>query len=189
MFKPEPPEFVKKFSNEHPDIYGFIKDVAFSLAVVLVVALALYLYAGVWPPMVSVNGLSMYPDLQNGDLVFIQGLDRGAVQTYDNSTSTGYSTFNELVNVIVYDPYGNTSRPYVIHRAIAWVNAGQPMWQGGPLAPHSGYITLGDNNHGVYDQAATNICLDQPVEPQWIVGVARFEIPYLGYLDFLRSAV
>jgi signal peptidase len=189
MFKLKPPEFVKKFSNEHHDICGFIKDVAFSLAVVFVVTLALYLYAGVWPPMVSVNGVSMYPDLQNGDLVFIQGLDRGSVQTYDNSTSTGYSTFNELGNVIVYDPLGDPSRPYVIHRAITWVNARQPMWQGGPPAPHSGYITLGDNNHGVYDQEAPNICYMQPVEPQWIIGVARFEIPYLGYLDFLRSAV
>ena len=189
MFNLKPPEFIKKFSDAHPKIYGFLSDIVFSLSVVFVIALALFLYSGVWPPMVSVNGMSMYPDLQNGDLVFIQGLDRGTVQTYDNSTSTGYNTFNELGNVIIYDPFGDPSRPLVIHRAIAWVNAGQPMWQGGPAAPSSGYMTLGDNNHGVYDQMATNICYLQPVKPQWIVGIARFEIPYLGYLDFIRTAV
>lgn len=61
----KPPEVIKTFSKEHPNIYGLLQDIAFSLVVVAVIALALYLYAGVWPPMVNVNGISMYPDLKN----------------------------------------------------------------------------------------------------------------------------
>ena len=179
------PEFLKNFAAKYPGIYGFLQDIVFSLAVVATIAVLLYLYAGMWPPMVSVNGISMLPNMENGDLVFIQGLSRGDIQTFENSTATGYKMYNNYGDVIVYKPYGDSSRPLVIHRAIRWVNQSQPMWDGGPLAPASGYITLGDNNHGVYDQMAPSICYDQPVEKDWILGVARFKIPYLGYLRSL----
>ncbi|WP_174591585.1 S26 family signal peptidase [Methanocella conradii] len=179
------PEFIKNFEAKHPEFYGFLQDVAFSLAIVAAISLALYLYAGTWPPMVSVNGISMYPNMENGDLVFIQGLNRGDIQTYENSMLTGYKMYNNYGDVIVYVPYGDTSREYVIHRAMRWVEEGQPMWSGGPPAPHSGYITLGDNNHGIYDQMAPSICYGEPVKKEWILGIARFKLPYLGYLRML----
>ena len=179
------PESIKNFEKKHPDIYGFIKDVIFSLAVVAVVALALYLYAGMWPPMVSVNGISMLPHLETGDLIFIQGLARGNINTYESSLNTSYSMYGEPGDVIVYEPYGDPSLPLVIHRAMYWVNQGQPMWQGGPPAPWSGYITLGDNNRGVYDQMAPSICYEEPVQKSWVLGVARLKVPYLGYLRSL----
>ncbi|HTX43951.1 MAG TPA: S26 family signal peptidase [Methanocella sp.] len=179
------PKFLEAFAAKYPGIYGFLQDIVFSLAVVAIIALILYLYAGMWPPMVSVNGISMLPNMENGDLVFIQGLDRGAVQTYENSTATGYKMYNNYGDVIVYEPYGDSTRPLVIHRAIRWVDQGDPMWAGGPAAPASGYMTLGDNNHGVYDQEAPSICFEQPVEKGWILGVARFKVPYLGYLRSL----
>ena len=56
---------------------------------------------------------------------------------------------------------------------------------GGPAAPNDGYITLGDNNHGVYDQEAPSICYLEPVQKDWILGIARFKVPYLGYLRSL----
>ncbi len=179
------PDFLKAFAEKYPGIYGFLQDLIFSLAVVAVIATALYIYAGTWPPMVSVNGISMLPNMENGDLVFIQGLDRGTIQTYENSTATGYMTYNEYGDVIVYEPYGDSSRPLVIHRAIRHVNQSEPMWPGGPAAPASGYITLGDNNRGVYDQMAPSICYEQPVRNEWILGIARFKLPYLGYLRSL----
>ena len=179
------PEFLRDFATKHPGIYGFLQDIAFSLAVVAVIAAALYLYAGMWPPMVSVNGISMYPHMENGDLVFIQGLDRGSINTYTDSLNTSYSMYDEPGDVIVYKPYGNPGLPLVIHRAIRWVNQSEPMWDGGPPAPASGYITLGDNNRGVYDQMATTICYGEPVRKEWILGIARFKVPYLGYLRSL----
>jgi signal peptidase I len=85
-------------------------------------------------------------------------------------------------DVIVYRPFGNATP--VIHRAIRYVNKGDPMWHNGPAAPYSGYITLGDNNQGIYDQMS-NICPGQPVKAEWVVGIARYRIPYIGYLRSL----
>jgi signal peptidase len=94
--------------------------------------------------------------------------------------------YGEPGDVIVYKPFGDSAKALVIHRAIRWVNQSEPMWDGGPPAPASGYITLGDNNRGVFDQMAPTICYGEPVRKEWILGIARFKLPYLG---FLRSLV
>jgi len=159
---------------------GLLKDALFTLAVVLVLAGGLYLYAGTWPPMVSVDGSSMYPNLKAGDLVIMRGLDRVNVTTFGDAINKGYTTFNGYGDIIVYTPMGDRNLTPVIHRAISWVDEGQPMWPGGPKAPHSGYITLGDNNY-FYDQS-TSISPDEPVKPEWILGVPQARIPYLGLL-------
>lgn len=179
------PDSIKDFKARHPGIYGLIYDVASSVAIVAVIAAALYLYAGMWPPMVSVNGISMYPHMENGDLVFIQGLNRGDIQTYEASMNTSYKMYESYGDVIVYKPFGDPTRPLVIHRAIQYVEKGEPMWDGGPPAPDAGYITLGDNNRGVYDQMAPSISYGEPVKKEWILGIARFKLPYLGYLRSL----
>lgn len=182
------PDKIKKFSADHPDIYQFIKDLIFSIAVVAVIALALYVYAGVWTPVVSVNGTSMLDHMHAGDLVLVQGLNRGAVHTYEIMVNTSYQMFGEYGDVIVYNPYGNKDQPMVIHRAIRWVNETEPMWPGGLSAPWSGYITLGDNNNNITDQQS-NICYLQPVKPEWVHGIARFKVPYLGYLRSLLAGL
>jgi signal peptidase len=175
---------LKKFLGSHPGLYQFMKDIAFSLAVVAVIALALYAYAGTWPPVVSVNGYSMLPNMHGGDLVLVQGMGRADVMTYEESVATEYRQYSDYGDVIVYNPYGDRTKPMVIHRAIRWVNKSEPMWPGGPAAPESGYVTRGDNNNGVVDQAS-NICYLQPVRPEWVHGVSRFKVPYLGYLRSL----
>ncbi|HTX43844.1 MAG TPA: S26 family signal peptidase [Methanocella sp.] len=162
---------------------GALKDAAITLAFVLLVAGGLYLYAGVWPPLVSVDGSSMYPHLKAGDLVILRGGGRVPVTTGFEGVDSGYRKFDGFGDVIVYRPMGNRSLVPVIHRAMYWVNEGQPMWPGGPRAPHPGYITLGDNNF-FYDQS-TSISPDEPVRPEWILGVSEFKIPYLGLLRAL----
>jgi signal peptidase len=158
----------------------WLKDLVVMLALVVVVCGALYLYAGIWPPLVSVEGTSMYPHMQDGDLVVLRGLDRVHVSTSNVAVNDDYRKFNGFGDVIVYIPMGNRTRVPVIHRAIYWVDQGQPMWPEGPLAPHGGYITLGDNNF-FYDQS-TSISPDEPVKPEWILGVSQYKIPYLGLL-------
>ena len=37
---------IKAFRAKHPEIYGLISDVVFSVAIVAVIAVALYAYAG-----------------------------------------------------------------------------------------------------------------------------------------------
>ncbi len=162
---------------------GAFKDVAVTLAFVLAITGALYLYAGVWPPLVSVEGTSMYPHMVTGDLVVLRGLDRVSVTPGLRAVDSGYRMFGGYGDVIVYSPMGNRSRVPVIHRAVYWVDEGQEMWPGGPPAPHAGYITLGDNNF-FYDQS-TSISPDEPVRPEWILGVSEYKIPYLGLLRAL----
>ena len=178
------PDNIKKLIDAHPDAYELVKDIALALVIVAVVSTVLYLYAGEWPPIVSVDGTSMLDHMHQGDLVLVQGLDRTTVNTYRASTETGYQTYGDYGDVIVYYPYGNTSYDMVIHRAIYWVNESEPLWPLGPPAPWSGYMTMGDNNGGRLDQD-TDICRNQPVKPEWVHGVAKLSVPYIGYLRSL----
>ncbi|MCD1295314.1 S26 family signal peptidase [Methanocella sp. CWC-04] len=155
-----------------------LKDIVFSLVVVALIAGFLFAYSGIWPPMVSIDGKSMLPNMKQGDLVIIRSLDKVNVVTYEEGQYNGYKMFNNYGDVIVYKPLGDKSNTPVIHRAMYWVDEGQPMWRGGPPAPHSGYITQGDNNF-LYDQSSS-ISPGQPVKPEWILGVSEFRIPYLG---------
>jgi len=161
-----------------------VREFLFAGIAIGAVALVLYAYSGAWPPLVSVDGLSMDPHMHNGDLILIQKLSPEQVRTYAASEATGYQTFENYGDVLVYRPFGRTDMTPVIHRAMYWVNQSEPMWPGGPAAPASGYITLGDANGGVVDQNCGN-CYMQPVRPAWIVGVATFDVPYLGYLRSL----
>ncbi len=61
------------------------------------------------------------------------------------------------------------------------------MWADGPPAPHAGYITKGDNpgTNPLYDQQG-DISYLQPVNKEWMIGVARFQrIPLLGYISLI----
>lgn len=157
-----------------------IKDILFSIILLITLAALLYAYAGVWPPMVSVEGKSMLPNMKQGDLILIQGLSHKDVTTRNNATGDGYKMFNQYGDVIVFSPMGDGARTPVIHRAMYWVNQGQEMWPNGPPAPHSGYITQGDNNF-LYDQSSP-VSPNQPVKPEWVLGVAKHRIPYLGMI-------
>jgi signal peptidase len=51
---------------------------------------------------------------------------------------------------------GNDKATPIIHRALKFVEKGEPMWDGGPAAPFAGYITKGDHNE-IIDQEAGQI--------------------------------
>lgn len=151
------------------------KDLGTSIAIVAVIAVAAYGISGTWPVMVAVESGSMLPNMQMGDVVFLQGPSRADIITYQEGEIMGYKSFGEYGDVIVYKPNGiNESMP-IIHRIIYWIDGGEPM-PNGRSAPHSGYITKGDNNP-YYDQD-TRI---QPIKPEWVIGVARHRVPYIGY--------
>ncbi len=50
--------------------------------------------------------------------------------------------------------------------------------------PHSGFITLGDHNKGRIDQEMLQAPdgKTRPVKPEWVVGVARGELPWFGLI-------
>lgn len=156
-----------------------VKDVGSSILIVGAIVLTAYLISGTWPVVVAVESSSMEPNIYPGDLVFLQGPQRTEISTNDDEK--GFS-FNKYGDVIVFNPDGNTKRTPIIHRAMYIIDEGETM-PSGLKAPHTGYITKGDNNIHP-DQAGM---LD-PVKPEWVIGVARLRIPYIGHITlFMRG--
>ena len=151
---------------------GFISDILFVVVVIGVISAVSQLALGLWTPMVAVESGSMVPNMNIGDIVVVQGASRTEVVPWDAAVTKGYTAFNNPGDVILYLPYGKERLglidqakaifgvPYppdkatpIIHRAMSYVDQGQPMWDGGPKAPFSGYITKGDHNDRI-DQMA-----------------------------------
>ncbi|MDY6864395.1 MAG: signal peptidase I [Halobacteriota archaeon] len=159
--------------EEKSSLIDVIKDVGSSILIVGAIVLTAYLISGTWPVVVAVESSSMEPNIYPGDLVFLQGPQRTEINTNEDEDDM---SFNDYGDVIVFNPDGDTKRTPIIHRAMYIVDEGEII-PSGSKAPHEGYITKGDNNHHP-DQAGM---LD-PVKQDWVVGVARFRIPYLGHI-------
>jgi len=160
-----------------------------SVAIVLIAFMLLSKLAfGIWTPMVAVESGSMEPHMQIGDIIFIKSIDRVNISTNEEGKNTGYTSFKDYGDVILYRPYGEEGVTPIIHRAMYRVEAGEPMWEGGPPAPYSGYITKGDNviTNTHFDQEG-QISYDMPVKDEWIIGTAQYRIPYLGYVRLFFS--
>ena len=157
------------------------RDLVFATVVVFLVICVAYLLTGTWPMMVGVESGSMMPHIYKGDIIFLQGISRTSITTYQVGTEINYTSFGDYGDVIVYRPKGDPDVTPIIHRAMYWVDTGDSMPNNWP-APHAGFITKGDNNDG-YDQPG----LTDPIKPDWIVGVARVRVPYLGYIRLIFS--
>ena len=160
-----------------------------SVAGILIAFMVLsQLVFGLWTPMVAVESGSMEPHMQIGDIIFIKNIDRVDLVTHEEGKKTGYVSFKDYGDVILYRPYGQEGVTPIIHRAMYRVEAGEPMWEGGPIAPHSGYITKGDNTitNQHFDQEG-QISYNEPIKDEWIIGTAQYRIPYLGYIRLFFS--
>jgi signal peptidase len=123
----------KKKESPKQVAMGILRDVAISGAIVGGILLALYLFSGVWPPMVVIESSSMMHGddsqlgvIDTGDLTLVQKVsERGDIVTYVEATCRtdphyGLREYGDYGNVIVYRKNGRAETP-VIHRAIAWV--------------------------------------------------------------------
>jgi signal peptidase len=135
---------------------------------------------------ITVGSGSMLPHIQIGDIIFIQSVDRKEIITYQTGRQTNYSSFGDYGDVILYNPRGREGSAPLLHRAMYYVNQDEPMWPGGPLAPHAGYITKGDNNrtNAAYDQQGS-ISPSNPVKKEWVIGVAWVGRPWLGCVSLI----
>uniref|UniRef100_A0A7C4S6U1 S26 family signal peptidase n=1 Tax=Geoglobus ahangari TaxID=113653 RepID=A0A7C4S6U1_9EURY len=175
---------------------GLIKDLLSALIVVGIIALGGHLITGTWPFMVAIESGSMEPNMHIGDVVFLVSPEKKEIITFEEGAKTGYEKFGRYGDVIVYIPNGDSRRTPIIHRAIAYVEKGDPIpilvREGNQIslkltnvkAPSDGYITQGDAN-SVPDQLAGVM----PVKEEWVVGVAVFKIPYIGYVRVLISKI
>ena len=218
-----------------------------ALAIVIVLLVGLWAYTQNWPPVYVVESQSMQHGLTDqvglintGDLVLAQKVDPSTVVPYMVGLQTGYSTYGEYGDVLLYHPNGDDAVTPVIHRAIVYLqyNPGG-TWSVPDLAPlacsavahpyysvsstvsgcgtndltgtltlfgigwqlvtvtiplnsmgtASGFVTMGDNNFipgdpgtGEPDQTFGISAL---VQPGWILGVARWMIPWFGAMKLL----
>ncbi|HIH44245.1 MAG TPA: S26 family signal peptidase [Candidatus Methanoperedenaceae archaeon] len=179
-----------KWLRESDDfLAGLLRDLIYVFAVVGIFMVVSQLLLGTYYPLVAVESGSMEPNMQIGDLVIKEGADHTTVMTREEGMATGYKSFGDYGDVILYQKMGQGGTP-VIHRAMYFVEKGEPMWDGGPPAPYAGYITKGDNprTNQKFDQEGS-VSYMSPVKEEWVVGVARFRIPFVGYLPLTVHSI
>ncbi|WP_254542852.1 S26 family signal peptidase [Halomarina pelagica] len=196
------------------DAVAYAREVAGSVAAVLLVGFLLFAVSGVWPPLVAIESESMEPHIQKGDLVFVMEEERFAgdgaitvngdstgVVTYQVGRETGYTKFAEPGDVIVYRPDGSERATPIIHRARFWVNEGENWYdEANPEylgtadnceelpacpAPNAGFITKGDNPRTNPQYDQVAGIASRPVHPSWVIGTAEFRVPLLGNIRLL----
>jgi signal peptidase len=99
-----------------------------ALMVVVVLLAGLYAYTQNWPPMYVVESESMQHGqndvvglINTGDLVLAQQVATSAIVPYVLGMQTGYSTYGEYGDVILYHANGQAGPAPIIHRAITYL--------------------------------------------------------------------
>lgn len=174
-----------KDEEQRPFLTGLLYDALTVIGIIVGFLILSQIVFGLWTPMVAIKSGSMEPNMNIGDIVFIKSADRQKPVTFADGADKNYTMFGKAGDVILYMPYGQKKVTPIIHRAMYYVNEGEPMWEGGPAAPHSGYITKGDNpkTNSKLDQQ-TLIC-SVPVKDEWVIGTARYKIPWIGKIRLM----
>ncbi len=118
-----------KQDGQKLSIPSAVKGLIIALVVVAVIMASLYAYTGKWPPLVVVESDSMQHSddqsfigvIDTGDLVLVKQTESDHIVTYLQGQSSGYQTYGEYGDVIIYERYGNPAYKSIIHRAICRV--------------------------------------------------------------------
>ena len=94
------------------------KDLLSVVAVLIIFMVLSKLVFGLWTPMVAVESGSMEPHMQVGDIIFIKSVDRVDIITNEEGKNSGYKSFEDYGDVILYRPYGQEGVTPIIHRAM-----------------------------------------------------------------------
>ncbi|MGA9839110.1 MAG: S26 family signal peptidase [Thermoplasmata archaeon] len=117
--------------DSHP-VYWRARDSLYfeplvAVAIIVVLLASLYAYTGNWPPVYVVESNSMQHGstdilglINTGDLVLAQRIPTGQITPYVVGLQTGYSTYGEYGDVILYSANGEAGTP-IIHRAILFL--------------------------------------------------------------------
>lgn len=128
----------------------------------------------------------MVPHINIGDVLFIQSPAYTKIITNEEGKKASYMMFEDYGDVILYKPDGNNQITPIIHRAMYWINAGETM-PNGKSAPFAGYITKGDNNRYFDQGGLPNV--HYPVKPEWVIGVAKLKVPYVGHVTLIFDQI
>lgn len=120
-------------------------DALVTVLTIVIILGALLLYSGLWPPLVVVESSSMQhgPNdvvgvINAGDIVLVKETDVPAgITTYVEGEVSGYETYGEHGDVILYEKNGVNGTTPVIHRAILWLdyNAAEKAFNAPSLLP------------------------------------------------------
>ncbi len=106
---------------------AWARDIAVAVIIMALILGGLWAYTQVWPPLVVVDSSSMqHGDLSSslgvidtGDLVLVQTAPaRGDVVTYLQGRASGYTTYGDYGDVIIFGIYNEPGETPIIHRAI-----------------------------------------------------------------------
>lgn len=129
-----------------------------ALAIVILLIVGMYAYTQNWPPVYVVESNSMQHGsndvlgvINTGDLVLAQKIASTAIVPYVVGIATGYSTYGEFGDVILYHPNGVGSTP-VIHRAILFLTYNP---NGSYNAPDLAGLPCGNQPNAVYATPST----------------------------------
>jgi len=133
-----------------------------ALAIVIILISSLYAFTQNWPPVYVVESGSMQHGTNDvvglinaGDLVLAQKIPTQNIQTYFDGFHSGYSTYGEYGDVILYWPNGGSSTP-IIHRAILYLQY-DPQTNGYNLSSLTG-LPCGSEAGSVFSVTGLNPC-------------------------------
>jgi len=111
----------------------FARDAGVALVVVAAILIGMFAYTGLWPPLVVVESNSMMHGSDNmshigvidtGDLVLVKKVAAPSdIKTYMDGYSTGYETYGDFGDVIIYRKGGADGSTPIIHRALIYLQA------------------------------------------------------------------
>ena len=123
----------KSSPKKHSGLVLLLRDIGVAGGLVALVLLAMFTYAGQWPPLVVVESSSMMHGDENlshvgtidtGDLVLVQMVDRiDDIVTYVEGFTSGHRTYGDFGDVIVYKADGSETATPIIHRAMIYLEA------------------------------------------------------------------
>ncbi|OGS45034.1 MAG: hypothetical protein A3K76_01700 [Euryarchaeota archaeon RBG_13_57_23] len=109
----------------------FLRDAGIAFLFVCLVLLTMFAYTGLWPPLVVVESNSMMHGEENlssigtidtGDLVLVKKVDQvSEVETYLEGYVSGYSSYDDYGDVIIYERGGVSATTPIIHRAMMYL--------------------------------------------------------------------
>jgi signal peptidase I len=130
-----------------------------ALAIIVLMLVSLYAYTQNWPPVYVIESDSMqHGDTDNlglintGDLVLAQKVQLSQITSYVVGLQTGYSTYGEYGDVLLYYPNGVTGTP-IIHRAIIFLewDSTSTSWS----APSLGGLSCGGAASAFYNVSSS----------------------------------
>jgi signal peptidase I len=111
-----------------------------------------FVYSGLNPPFSTVTSESMQHEtgrsqlgvIDTADMVIIKDPNSTTIQTYVDGYKSGYSSFGEYGDVIIY--YRLVDGNPIIHRAILWLdNNGDGTWSAPSLEGYDNWYCIGDD--------------------------------------------